>query len=65
MTYLVVSAILLIIGNVISKRGLELTRTNEYRFALWASGERRISVGVVVNIIGGVFLLVGLWDLLF
>jgi uncharacterized membrane protein len=63
MTYLVLSAALLIVGNAISNRGVGLTRANEYRSPAWAAGSRRISVGTAINMIGGVLLVVGVFTL--
>jgi hypothetical protein len=63
MVSLILAAALLIIGNSISNRGVELSRANEYGSALWASGERRVSVGGVINMIAAVLLVVGVFSL--
>ena len=65
MTSLIVGAVLLIAGNVIGNRSLATPRPTERLSRERAAWERAISVGGVINMIGAVFLLIGLWSLIF
>jgi hypothetical protein len=63
MTYLALSAVLLIVGNLIAGAGAARRRASPYHSAGHDRAFRFVSVGTAINIIGGVLLVVGVFTL--
>jgi hypothetical protein len=59
MTYLVLSAILLIVGNLIAETGDRRSAAVPYRSPEYLRGSRLVSIGTAINMVGGVLLVVG------
>jgi hypothetical protein len=60
----VLAVIALIIGNTVRKWGLEASRDNAYGSAAALAGQRASSVGTLINIAGGICLVIAIWSLL-
>jgi hypothetical protein len=64
MTYLVLSAVLLIVGNLIAETGGRRCAVLPYRSTGYLKAGRLVSVGTAINMIGGVLLVVGVISLI-
>jgi hypothetical protein len=65
MTYLLLSAALLIVGNLIAETGDRQSANVPYRSPAFMKGSRLVSIGTAINMVGGVLLVVGVISLIF
>jgi hypothetical protein len=52
----------LVVGNWLRRVGVEAARANSYGSAAALAGRRKSGIGTVINIVGGVCLVIAAWS---